>query len=118
MALLHRQHHLAEMPAPLEIALRLSRLRQREALVDGHLEFLFCHELENLVELLKIFRLCLQIVGDGKTRRLASLRQVGRRVGNRAERAADREETASGSKRLKTLLIDLAADHFQYNVDA
>lgn len=58
-ARLHRQDNLAEMLPAFEITLRGAGFRQRETLVHGDLKFFLCDQLENIVKLLKLLRLCL-----------------------------------------------------------
>src|SRR6185295_15973665 len=106
------------MIAPFEIALCRAGFRQRKTLVDDDLKLVLLHELQNLIELLEVFRLRLEIIGNREARRLAAVGKRRRSVGKRAKRAADGNQSAGGSQGLQTLLINFAADHFQYDIDA
>src|SRR4051812_48572798 len=57
------------------------------------------------------------MIGDGKPCRLAAVAQARRRFRNRAERATDRDQAATGSEHLQALLVDFTADHLQHDID-
>src|SRR5215475_13372390 len=59
---LHRQHDFAEVLATFEIPLGGARFRQGKAFADHDLKLFLLDELQNLVELFEIFRLCLEII--------------------------------------------------------
>src|SRR5262245_56844376 len=86
---LYGQDDFSEMLAAFEITLRGAGFRERKTLADNHLKPFLLDQPLNLVELLKIFGVCLEMVGNRKPRRLASLGQTWRGVGNRAEGAAN-----------------------------
>ena len=75
LVVLHRQHHLAEVLAPFEIALRRAGFRQRKTFTDDDLELLIRHQFEDVIELLEIFRLGFQIIRYRETSRFTSFGQ-------------------------------------------
>src|SRR5262245_56495741 len=67
------QDDFSEMLAAFEITLRGACFREGKTLADNHLKLFFLDQPLNLVELLKIFGVCLEMVGNRKPRGPASL---------------------------------------------